>query len=272
MNKTRSASSVTPEELREFQSLALDMAIVAGDKAVEAFRNSSARRKKDGSLVTLADEANDRLITARINAAYPEHAVLSEEQTTVYDPADAFTWVVDPIDGTTNFARGLLVWGVSIALLHHGAPIVGVVHFPLLQETYAAMAGLGATRNGEAIRSATDTQADDQQLIMQCTRTVEQYRVRTPLKARTLGSAAYHMCKVADGTALAGIETTPKLWDLAAVAVILRECGARLSLTDGDPIFPIPPVRQDYGEQSITSMAAANQAIYTELAGALLPL
>jgi len=257
------------EQLRALQDFAKGIAIEAGTLAAEAFRHSDARRKRDGSLVTLADEANDSLITARIKAAYPDHAVLSEEQTTVYDPADEFTWVVDPIDGTTNFARGLLIWGVSIALLHEGAPIIGVVHFPLLDETYAAMRGLGATRNGHPIHGATDTKADDQHLMMQCTRTVKRYRVRTPLKARTLGSAAYHMTKVADGTALAGIETTPKVWDLAAVALIISEAGALLVKADGAPVFPLPSVRRDYGAESITSVAAANRSIYDELMGDL---
>lgn len=264
-------TNLTETQLTAFHDLALTLALEAGHLAADAFRHSDARRKGDGTLVTLADERNDRLITAGINAAYPDHAVLSEEQDTVYDPANEFTWVIDPIDGTTNFARGLLIWGVSIALLHHGLPVVGVVHFPLLQETYGAIIGRMATRNGEKIESAHDKEAGDQQLIMQCTRTMRHYRVKTPLKARILGSAAYHMTKVADGTALAGIESTPKIWDLAAVALILSEAGALLTTLDGEPIFPTPAVRHDYLSHSYPSLAAANEAIYQQIFPAILP-
>ena len=264
-------TDLTAAQLIAFHDLALTLAQKAGQLASDAFRHSDARRKADGTLVTLADERNDRLITEGIKAAYPDHAVLSEEQDTVYDPANEFTWVIDPIDGTTNFARGLLIWGVSIGLLHRGQPVVGVVHFPLLQETYAAMTGRTATRNGEQIQSALDKEAGDQQLIMKCTRTARHYRVATPLKARILGSAAYHMVKVADGTALASIETTPKIWDLAAVAVILSEAGAVLTTLDDEPIFPTPAVRHDYLSHSYPSLAAANKDIYQQIFPAILP-
>jgi myo-inositol-1(or 4)-monophosphatase len=265
------ATNLTDAQLTAFHDLALELALEAGQLAADAFRHSEARRKGDGTLVTLADERNDQIITAGIKAAHPDHAVLSEEQDTVYDPANEFTWVIDPIDGTTNFARGLLIWGVSIALLHHGQPVVGVVHFPLLQETYAAIIGRMATRNGEKIKSAADKEAGDQQLIMQCTRTARHYRVETPLKARILGSAAYHMTKVADGAALASIETTPKIWDLAAVALILSEAGALLTTLDGEPIFPTPAVRHDYLSHAYPSLAAANEDIYRQVFPAILP-
>jgi len=258
-------TELTNAQLAAFHDLALNLALEAGQLAADAFRHSHARRKGDGTLVTLADERNDRLITQGIKAAYPAHAVLSEEQDTVYDPANEFTWVIDPIDGTTNFARGLLIWGVSIALLHRGQPVVGVVHFPLLQETYGAVIGLMATRNGEKIQSAPDKEAGDQQLIMQCTRTARRYHVETPLKARILGSAAYHMTKVADGTALAGMEATPKIWDLAAVALILSEAGALLTTLDGGPIFPTPAKRHDYLTHAYPCLAAANEDIYRQI-------
>jgi myo-inositol-1(or 4)-monophosphatase len=128
-----------------------------------------------------------------------------------------------------------------------------------------------ATRNGEKIKSAADKETGDQQLIMQCTRTARHYRVETPLKARILGSAAYHMTKVADGAALASIETTPKIWDLAAVALILSAAGALLTTLDGEPIFPTPAVRHDYLSHAYPSLAAANEDIYRQVFPAILP-
>ncbi|MCB0148782.1 MAG: inositol monophosphatase, partial [Caldilineaceae bacterium] len=175
-----------------------------------------ARRKRDGTLVTATDLAIDRMIADRLAVTYPTHHVLSEEQTTSYDPGADFTWVIDPVDGTTNFARGMPVWGVSVALLQHGQPVAGVVDFPMVQERFTTAAGAGAWRNGERIYTANNDLADDELLMMRCTRTDKLFDVRLPLKARIYGSAAYHLCKVADGSALAGIEATPKVWDLAA--------------------------------------------------------
>jgi myo-inositol-1(or 4)-monophosphatase len=195
---------------------------------------------------------------------------LSEEQSTVYDPADEFTWVVDPVDGTTNFAHGMPIWGVSIALLHCGRPVVGVLDFPLLHERYAAVLGRGATRSDVPITASPVTEADDEQLIMKCTRTDKLYNLRTPLKSRIMGSAAYHLCKVADGTALAGIETTPKVWDLAAAYLIVTEAGGTVLAADGDSIFPLQAHRYDYKDHSITTLSAANAPILAHLQAAMI--
>ncbi len=247
--------------LQEYLDFAVELAIEAGARSSGHFRQIEARRKDDGTLVTVADEEADRFISESIGRRYPDHAVLSEEQNTVYDPAVDFTWVVDPIDGTTNFARGMIIWGVSIGLLYRGHPLVGVLHMPLLAETYTAAVGMGAHRNGMAIHSATETEPGDQHLLMQCTRTARRLQPQTPLKSRMLGSAAYHLVKVAEGSALAGLESTPKVWDLAAGAVILAEAGAQLALMDGGDVFPLPPEKRDFGKQAFPVMTAANSAM-----------
>jgi myo-inositol-1(or 4)-monophosphatase len=258
--------------LSEYQlyiDFAAELAAECGMLAAETFGQHNARRKGDGTLVTATDEQIDRLISARIADAYPDHAILSEEQSTIYDPDVKFTWVVDPVDGTTNFAHGMPIWGVSIALLHCGQPVVGVLNFPLLHTQYRAMLGQGAWRSGERIAVSPLTEVDDQQLIMKCTRTDRLYRLHTPLKSRILGSAAYHLCMVADGTAVAGIETTPKVWDLAAAYLIVREAGGAVVAADGQAIFPLKNERCDYKERSITILCAANPAILQHLAAAM---
>jgi myo-inositol-1(or 4)-monophosphatase len=256
-------------EYQPYMNFAAELATECGQVAAETFGLHNARRKSDGTLVTKTDEQIDRLISTHIIDAYPNHAILSEEQSTIYDPADDFTWVVDPVDGTTNFAHGMPIWGVSIALLHCGQPVVGVLDFPLLHEQYHAVLGHGASRAGERISASLLTEVDDQQLIMKCTRTDRLYRLRTPLKSRIMGSAAYHLCKVADGTALAGIETTPKVWDLAAAYLIVREAGGVIVAVDGDAIFPLKAERRDYKERSITTLCAANPAILQHLTSAM---
>lgn len=247
-----------------YLDFAVSLAAECSDFAVSQFRLHPAQRKRDGTLVTATDVAIDRMISQRLSAAFPHHRVLSEEQITAYDAGAEFTWVIDPIDGTTNFARGLPIWGVSIALLHDGLPVVGVVDFPLTQERFSATAGGGAWRSGERIQSYEGEHADDQQLLMKCTRTDQRMQMRTPLKSRVCGSAAYHLCKVADGTALIGVEATPKVWDLAAAWLILIEASAVITTWRQEPVFPLAAISKEYVAAATPVIAAANQAILRE--------
>jgi len=248
-----------------YLDFAVALAAECSQYAVSQFRCHPAERKDDGSLVTATDRAIDRLISERIGHIYPGHAVLSEEQTTRYDADAEFTWVIDPIDGTTNFARGLPVWGVSIALLQHGQPVVGVVDFPLVGEQFTAVAAEGAWRSGDAIHTYTGDAIGDEQLLMKCTRTDRRLRINTKLKTRICGSAAYHLCKVADGTALAGIEATPKVWDFAAAWLIIVAAGGVITDWQQRPIFPLPAVSQEYGAAPTPLFVAANPAIMGQL-------
>jgi myo-inositol-1(or 4)-monophosphatase len=248
--------------------LAAARRIVAGadQMLAESFGKVTATQKADGSLVTATDRATDQYIAAQLKATFPDHAVLSEERNTQYDPAALFTWVVDPLDGTTNFVRGLPIWGVSMALLYSGEPVVGLLSFISLHEDYAATKGFGASFNSLPMHTANNRQADDQHFLMLCTRTPRRYRIDSPLKPRMLGSAAYHIASVASGSALAGIESTPKLWDVAAALLILSEAGGCYRSLDGHiRIFPLAPEKKDYERISFPLMIAANQEVLSEL-------
>jgi len=248
---------------------AITLATECGGHAISQFRQHPARHKDDGSLVTATDLAIDHLIVQRLAAHVPAHRVLSEEQVTSYDAKSDFTWVVDPIDGTTNFARGLPIWGISIALLYQGRPVVGVVHFPLLQETFSALAGGGAQRNKTPIHTGCDTSIGREQLIMKCTRTDKLLQIRTRLKSRICGSAAYHLCKVADGTAMMAVEATPKIWDLAAAWLVVVEAGGIVESWQQQPIFPLAAVDGEYVSRPMPVFAAANQSILHEFVAEL---
>ena len=183
--------------------------------------------------MTEADErANDPIVRA-IQVAWPGHAILSEEGDTTYEPAVEYTWVIDPLDGTINFARGFPIWGVSIALLQAGAPVVAVVDFPLLRDVYWASAGNGAFCNDEELQTDQAAGIDNQQIFTQCTRTRRRLRIQTPLKARMLGSAAYHLLAMARGSSLVAVESTPKVWNLAGAALVAQEAGAHVAGLDG---------------------------------------
>ena len=189
--------------LNDFLNFAHQLADEASALALEYFwrlAEVDARRKADGSLVTRADEEIDRLLARRIGQRFPDHGVLSEEQSTRYDPSHRYTWVIDPIDGTTNYARGLPLWGISIALLEQGTPVVGVIDFPAMSERFAAQHGGGATRNNVALQTDGHAELDNIHLLTQCSRTQRRYRVDVPLKRRMLGSVTVHLTRIAAGS------------------------------------------------------------------------
>jgi myo-inositol-1(or 4)-monophosphatase len=253
-------------DLNALLSTAQRIAAEADTRLLQGFGNVSATQKADGSLVTQTDHAVDEFISTELSAAYPDHNVLSEERNTLYDPTANFTWVIDPLDGTTNFARGLPIWGVSIALLYLGLPVLGLLGFSSLREKYAALFHQGASLNGHPLHTAPNATADDQHFLMLCTRTPRRYTIDSPLKPRILGSAAYHIAAVANGSALAGIESTPKLWDLAAALLILTESGGCYRcLEQQQPVFPLAPIAKDYQRTSYPLLAAANVSIMDEL-------
>lgn len=121
-------------------------------------RSSVNTKSSRRDLVTRTDVECERLIVERIRTAYPEHAIVAEEETR---EEGALVWYVDPLDGTVNFVHGLPMFCVSIALYHGDEPLVGVVHAPVLDETFVAAAGAGATVNGRALAiSATHDPMD----------------------------------------------------------------------------------------------------------------
>lgn len=242
----------------EYLAFARSLAGEAAAIAVAQYGASVARRKADGSLVTRTDEEIDRLISQRVEERYPGDTVLSEEQATLFDPSITRTWIVDPIDGTTNYARGIPTWGVSIAVVEALRPVAALLAFPLLDELFTATAGGGAQRNGLSIRTAAGEPLDDAHIFMECSRTRRQFTFGLPVKSRMLGSAAYHIAKVADGSAIAGSEATPKVWDLAAAALILDEAGGVMTTVSGEIVFPLAPLSADYKLRPYAVLYAAD--------------
>ena len=106
-----------------------------GTTLSKEFGKVQATHKPDGSLVTASDQWADEQIRSAIAQQFPDHGVLTEETQHIF-PDTEWCWVVDPIDGTTNFTRGIPVWGISLGLLYRGTPVFGYVHFPILQQSF----------------------------------------------------------------------------------------------------------------------------------------
>ncbi len=231
-----------------------------------------AQVKADASLVTAADQEADQRLSAGLRAAFPHLPVLSEEGSTLWPAHAEAGWVVDPLDGTTNFALGAPIWGVSVAYVLAGAPAAGVVHFPALGLTVTAVRGQGAWAGERRLRVRPGLAPGGVALVALCSRTARRWRVLAPWKARVWGSAAYEATTVALGLSVAALHASLKVWDLAAVWLIVREAGG-LWLPWGGPTrepFPLAP-GVDYAERAYALAAVAGEAVAAQLDERLQP-
>lgn len=243
-----------------------------GQLLLEYFNPSGTHTnlKEDHSVVTEADLSADKLITEAIQEKYPLDGLISEELQPEIGTAESAVWVVDPLDGTTNFSLGLPIWGVSIARIVKGSPEVGVAYFPFLDELYSASRGTGAFLNGDQIHSQPPVPGKTSSFFSCCTRTHQHYDVSIRYKTRILGSACYTLCAVAKGMAVVGFEATPKIWDISAGWLIAMESGAAVETRDGSQPFPLRD-NFDYRSMSFPVLVGANQDLLVKSRGQIKP-
>jgi myo-inositol-1(or 4)-monophosphatase len=232
-------------------------------RLVEDFARGSmdVTEKGDRSLVTSSDRWADDFWTAALTKDFPQYGILSEESQP-YFGQEEWQWVIDPLDGTTNFARGLPIWGVSLALLHGGIPVWGLVSLPRLGENFWAWQGQ-AWRNGTLLRGLAAPPTDlHQQFCSLCSRSIRVVAPPSlPTKVRLLGMASYNLLTVAAGITVAALEATPKIWDVAAAWLILRAAGAHwIPLPHGkaDPFLIPPSPGQNMSLCSLPTLALAH--------------
>jgi histidinol-phosphatase len=202
-------------------------------------RGPEVRFKADRSPVTEADLAIEDLIRKEASELFPDDGVHGEEGG--LDPRGARVWVVDPIDGTKNFAAGIQLWGTLIALLVGGEAMLGVVDAPALGERYEAVRGMGTRLNGDPIRVST-TRSLNEATIAHPSLSEWPPATRSPLmdllggarRAVGFGDFWGH-CLVARGAADAMLESRLRIWDWAAVKVVVEEAGGRMTAFDGSP-------------------------------------
>ncbi len=242
----------------------------AGEILLTALGRVKVREKRPGDLVTEADRMSQRSIAEHLAIECPGHTLLAEEDDMVPDPANPWRWVVDPLDGTINYAHGFTPWCVSIALEHAGRLVVGVVHVPLTGEMYSASLGEGATLDGRPLHVSdvstlresliatglpTDFAADaDRQLAY-----LARFSTGTHSLRRT-GSTAWNLAQVARGTCEVCYATSIHPWDVAAGVVLIREAGGRVGdLSGGDLDLYRPGILATNGrvhEETLASLAA----------------
>jgi myo-inositol-1(or 4)-monophosphatase len=199
-------------------------------------------------LVTDADRASEDRILAAIRKEFPGDGIVAEE-TSPAEIRSGRVWIVDPLDGTVNFAHGVPLFSVSIALCVDGVPVAGCVHAPYLEETYSASRGEGATLNGEPLRVSDES---DPAKALLCTgfaykrNEVRENNLDNFVKmellargVRRLGSAALDLAFVSCGRFDGFWELWLSPWDVAAGIVLVREAGGLVTEMGGgpDPLF-----------------------------------
>jgi myo-inositol-1(or 4)-monophosphatase len=203
--------------------------------------------------LTATDGEVEKLVRTRLLEAFPGDTFLGEEDG---GQVSERTWVVDPIDGTSNFARGIPHFCISIAFVLDGAASIGVIYQPILDELFAAAKGLGATINGEPIRTASTASLDKS--LLEVGRASRQPQaaylamldkvMATGAAIRGAGSGALAVANVAAGRVDACFETHMYSWDCLAGLVLVKEAGGRVNdflagdgLLKGNPIFASAP-------------------------------
>lgn len=232
-----------------YLATAIEAALAAGRIHLESFRQDPRVEKKGPiDLVTAADVAVEQAFRQLVATRFPSHQVLGEEAGG--GPTDSqlvrWRWIIDPLDGTTNFAHGLALFCVSIALEVDGLIEVAVVYDPVARELFSAERGGGARLNGAPIRVSTRSELVDALLCTGFPYSIREHQRRQvevfagflgrSRAVRRLGSAALDLCYVAAGRFDGFWEEQLHAWDIAAGVLIVQEAGGRVTGYADEPI------------------------------------
>ncbi|MGD9396020.1 MAG: inositol monophosphatase family protein [Candidatus Thorarchaeota archaeon] len=249
------------EDMKSLLSFAEAVAIGAGRVTLEYFHKEiEIDRKEDDTPVTIADRKTEEYIRERLQNEFPTHSILGEEEGERQGKSP-YRWIIDPIDGTQSFIRGVPLYTVLLALEYEGAPQLGVIHVPPLRETVSAAKDVGAFYNGTPCRvSSTERLAD---AWVQVTDYADLYRRRPEFAKRLLAASfscrawgdAYGYLLVATGRVDVMIDPIMNIWDIAPLQPIITEAGGVFTDLDG-------------ADNAMgTSSLACNSMLYKELMG-----
>lgn len=256
------------------KKIAVNLAHQAG-KYLLSQRNAfgSIEVKGDQSnILTAADLSSERLIIEGIKREFPSHSIISEENGCDLFPDSVYTWIIDPLDGTSNFAAGIPWYGVLIAVLENGRPIVGVMYLPESDVTYVAERGMGVTKNNRPVKVTTeqklhnvlwaygmDASLDRHSMNLDSRLLVEVLRhVRNVRSTNSLIDPAF----TSDGRFGGMLNRNTRLWDIAAPSLIIEEAGGVYTDIQGEKIV------FDISESAATrqyAVVAGSPALHKEM-------
>jgi myo-inositol-1(or 4)-monophosphatase len=257
----------------DFLTLCEKAARAGAETLVDWIGRFQVEEKGPADLVTEADAASQEAIRRVLMAAVPDHGFVGEEKADPVNVGAEYCWVADPLDGTTNYVHRVPHYAVSLALVHRGLPIVGVVLDPISEESYSAARGEGATLNGQPIRTS-DVQDLSQALIAASfsaritadSPEIEQFTAAllNCQAVRRTGSAALNLAYVAAGRFDGFWAQSTKSWDVAAGVLLVEEAGGVVTLLDGSPFdlkvpHPVASANKKLHDQFRTLLANARQ-------------
>lgn len=227
-------------------------------------------KESQSSVVTAADLASEAFIVQTLMRAFPEANVIAEESGFI-DKGSAFTWVVDPLDGTSNFAAGLPWFGVLVALLEDRAPVLGASYLPCTETLYFAAVGQGVTRDGVPVRVTPET--DPRNVLcaygMDASTDVALTRDEVAAMARLVNgvrnvratNSLLDFCYTIDGRLGACVNRHTMIWDIAPIILMLQEAGGIISDVEGHPLALA--VGADYARSY--AVVAASRALHPHI-------
>lgn len=236
--------------MREFMHAAEEAARIGGQVLRHWSSKFTVREKSRANLVTEADHASQQAIHEFLARRYPQHGFLGEEGLDHDRPESAFRWVIDPLDGTTNYVHGFPYYAVSIGLEQHGEVVAAAVYNPVSEEMFLAAAGHGAWLNRQPLRCSSIEALPEAMLIGSLPTASDpqdpavQRFVNMIGKAQTVqrtGSAAMNLAYLAAGRIDGFWSTSLHPWDMAAGILLVREAGGRVTRLDGSPFRLIEP-------------------------------
>jgi len=241
----------------------------AAEQIMPRYNQVAYRFKQDGSLVTDADSEMQKAMINSLQQQWPEYAILGEEMSEAQQQAQLDShaqgvWILDPLDGTSNFACGIPIFSVSIALVIKNEVVLGVIYDPNRDEIFSAIKGEGAWLNGQDLQSDTE-----REMLSQCTAQIDFKRLKPEMRVclsrehpyasqRNFGSGALDWCWLAAGRCQINIHGGQKLWDYAAGQLILSEAGGCAKTFAGESVF-----KKTLAPRSI--MAAVNVSLFKQL-------
>ena len=251
-------------EISRMLETAIVAARLAGQRAMEELRYTRWTLKSQDELVTQADPICQKIIIDRIKESYPDHGFIGEEGPDGHmlklapRGTESVWWVIDPIDGTNNFANGLLCFSVSVAAMADGKPIAGVIFDPATESMFTAAADMDAQLNNSRI------QVNDREINRFASFGIDSHLdpttsaglkvIMRQTRFRCLGSTALHLAYVAKGSLVGAVTTLARLWDFAAGALLIERAGGVVTSLEGKSLFPLNPA--DYEGQTIPILAS----------------
>ena len=208
-----------------------------GKRQLQDFGQINSDIKPDGTLITECDRWSDKTIVQGLDRIASGEGVLSEEGNKSIPDSSEY-WVVDPLDGTTNFAAGIPYWAISIARFINGQPETALLDIPALNKRILAIRGQGVWLNNKQLKPESRFKKNSD-CISLCSRSIKVLQMKPeqsfPGKIRLLGVSSLNMTSVAIGQTVAALEATPKIWDIAAAWLILEELNCLIHWLDTNP-------------------------------------